>query len=136
MRLLPGQKKISAYFNLDHGTGRIRGIYMQGNAAVRPIFSSFLQPFADLGASTLSILNQGSSDHMPFTSVGIPAFTFIQDPIDYESRTHHTNRDVAANLLEGDLKQAAVVAASLVLHTANRDALLPRLPLPAPLPKP
>jgi carboxypeptidase Q len=136
MSLLPGQKKISAYFNFDHGTGRVRGIYLQGNEAVRSVFSSFLNPFADLGASTLSILNRGSSDHMPFTSVGIPAFTFLQDPIDYESRTHHTNRDVAANLLEEDLKQAAVVAASLVLHMANRDALLPRLPLPAPLKKP
>jgi carboxypeptidase Q len=135
MQLLPAQKKVSAYFNLDHGTGRIRGISMQGNESVRPIFSSFLQPFADLGAANLTILNQGSSDHMPFTSVGIPAFTFLQDPIDYETRTHHNNRDVAANLLEGDLKQAAVVAASLVLHTANRDALLPRLPLPAPLKK-
>jgi hypothetical protein len=132
MRLKPGQSKISAYFNFDNGTGRVRGIYMQGNEAVRPIFSSFLAPFSDLGANTLTIANTGSTDHMPFTSVGIPAFTFIQDPIDYETRTHHTTLDLAANLLEGDLKQAAVVTASVVLHTANRDAILPRLPLPAP----
>ena len=135
MHLKPEQSKISAYFNFDNGTGRVRGIYMQGNAAVRPIFSSFLSPFADLGANTLTINNTGSTDHMPFTSVGIPAFTFIQDPIDYETRTHHTNLDLAANLMEGDLKQAAVVTASVVLHTANRDALLPRMPLPAPFAK-
>jgi carboxypeptidase Q len=131
MKLLPDHGKVSAYFNFDNGTGRIRGIYMQGNTAVRPIFRSFLDPFSDLGASTLTIINKGSTDHMPFVSVGIPAFTFIQDPIDYETRTHHTNRDVAAYLLEDDLKQAAVVTASVVLHTANRDNLLPRLPLPA-----
>ena len=132
MRLRPEQATVSAYFNFDHGTGRVRGLYMQGNEAVRPIFSAFLDPFADLGASTLTIMNKGSTDHMPFTAVGIPAFTFIQDPIDYETRTHHSNRDVAAFLLENDLKQAAVVTASVVLHTANRDALLPRLPLPSP----
>jgi Zn-dependent M28 family amino/carboxypeptidase len=132
MRLLPAQSKISAYFNFDNGTGRIRGIYMQGNEAVRPIFSALLEPFADLGAATLSIVNKGSTDHMPFTSVGIPAFNFIQDPIDYETRTHHSNRDVAYYLIENDLKQAAVVTASVVLHVANRDGLLPRLPLPSP----
>jgi hypothetical protein len=132
MKLKPEQSKISAYFNFDNGTGRVRGIYMQGNEALRPIFSSFLAPFADLGANHLTIINQGSTDLMPFTSVGIPAFNFIQDPIDYESRTHHTNFDVAGNLLEGDLKQAAVITASVVLHTANRDERLPRLPLPAP----
>lgn len=135
MKLLPEQAKVSAYFNFDHGTGRVRGLYLQGNEAARPVLSSFLNPFADLGASTLTIANKGSSDHMPFTSVGIPAFSFIQDPIDYETRTHHTNRDVAAYLLEHDLKQAAVVTASVVLHTANRDELMPRMPLPKPQPK-
>jgi hypothetical protein len=132
MRLLPAQSKVSAYFNFDNGTGRIRGIYMQGNEAVRPVFSALLQPFADLGAANLSIVNKGSTDHMPFTSVGIPAFNFMQDPIDYETRTHHSNRDVAYYLIENDLKQAAVVTASVVLHVANRDGLLPRLPLPSP----
>jgi hypothetical protein len=136
MHLLPDQSKISAYFNFDNGTGRIRGIYLQANAAVRPIFSQYLAPFKDLGASTLTIRNTGSTDHMPFTSVGIPAFTFIQDPIDYDTRTHHSNRDLAAYLLENDLKQAAVITASVVLNTANRDAMLPRLPLPAPRQKP
>lgn len=132
MKLLPAQSKVSAYFNFDHGTGRVRGLSLQGNEAVRHIFAAFLDPFADLGAANLTILNQGSSDHMPFTSVGIPAFMILQDPIDYETRTHHTNRDVAHHLIEEDLRQAAVVTASLVLHTANRDALLPRMPLPAP----
>ena len=132
MSLKPEQERVSAYFNIDNGTGRIRGIYMQGNPAVRPIFSAMLEPFRDLGATTLTIANVGSTDHMPISSVGIPAFTFIQDPLDYETRTHHTNVDVALNLASEDLKQAAVVAASVVYHTANREERLPRLPLPAP----
>ena len=131
MTLKPDQARVSAYFNIDNGTGRIRGIYMQGNSAVRPIFAAMLEPFRDLGATTLTIANVGSTDHMPISSVGIPAFTFIQDPLDYESRTHHTNLDVAANLSGDDLKQASVVAASIVYHTANRAELLPRAPLPA-----
>jgi Zn-dependent M28 family amino/carboxypeptidase len=132
MRLKPAHATVSAYFNFDNGTGRVRGVYLQGNAAVRPIFARFLAPFADLGAGTLTLKNVGSTDHMPFTSVGIPAFTFIQDPIDYEERTHHTNLDVAANLLENDLKQAAVVTAAMLYQTANLDALLPRTPSPKP----
>lgn len=130
MRLLPAQAKISAYFNIDHGTGRVRGIYTQANAPVRPVFDQILAPFADLGAATTTLKNEGSTDHMPFVSVGIPAFVFIQDPIDYESRTHHTNLDVAALLLKDDLAQAATVVASVLYHVANRDELLPRLPLP------
>ncbi len=132
MRLLPAQAKVSAYFNFDNGTGRIRGIYAQGNAAVRPILASILEPWRDLGAATTTIKNVGSTDHMPISSVGIPAFTFIQDPVEYESRTHHTNLDVAANLVGDDLKQASTVVASVLYHVANRDALLPRLPLPKP----
>jgi Zn-dependent M28 family amino/carboxypeptidase len=131
MVLKPDQARVSAYFNIDNGTGRIRGIYMQGNAAVRPILAAILEPFRDLGATTLTIANVGSTDHMPISSVGIPAFTFIQDPVDYETRTHHTNLDVAANLQGKDLEQAAVVAASVVYHTANRAERLPRAPLPA-----
>jgi len=130
MVLRPEQARVSAYFNIDNGTGRIRGIYLQGNAAVRPIFAAMLEPLRDLGATTLTIANVGSTDHMPISSVGIPAFTFIQDPIDYETRTHHTNLDVAANLRGEDLKQAAVVAASVVYHTANRAERLPRAVLP------
>jgi carboxypeptidase Q len=130
MRLLPAQAKVSAYFNIDHGTGRVRGIYAQANAAARPVFEQILAPFSDFGATTTTLKNEGSTDHMPFVSVGIPAFVFIQDPIDYESRTHHTNLDVAGLLLKDDLAQASVVVASVLYHVANRDELLPRMPLP------
>ena len=136
MRLEPAQAKVSAYFNIDHGTGRVRGIYTQANEAVRPIFDQILAPFADLGATTTTLRNEGSTDHMPFVSVGIPAFTFIQDPIDYESRTHHTNLDVGGLLLKEDLEQASVVVASVLYHVANREDLLPRRPLPPPHTKP
>jgi Zn-dependent M28 family amino/carboxypeptidase len=132
MKLLPAQAKVSAYFNIDNGTGRVRGIYTQANEAVRPIFDQILAPFTDLGASTTTIANKGSTDHMPFVSVGIPAFTFIQDPIDYEPRTHHTNLDVASLLLQEDLRQASIVVASVLYHVANRPELLPRRPLPPP----
>jgi Zn-dependent M28 family amino/carboxypeptidase len=132
MKLLPEQARISAYFNFDNGTGRIRGIWLQGNAAVRPIFATMLAPFADLGATTLTLANTGSTDHMPFTAVGIPAFTFLQDPLHYETVTHHTNLDVAANLFPDDLKQAAIVTAGVLYQTANLPQKLPRTPLPAP----
>ncbi|HEU4641351.1 MAG TPA: M20/M25/M40 family metallo-hydrolase [Gemmatimonadaceae bacterium] len=132
MHLLPEHSRISAYFNIDNGTGRIRGIYLQNDSAVRPIFAAWLAPFADLGANTLTIANTGSTDHMPFTAVGIPAFEFIQDPLDYETLTHHSNADVASNLVPGDLEQAAIVVASVLYHAANRDALLPRGVLPLP----
>ena len=132
MRLLPDHAKFSAYFNVDHGTGRLRGFYLQGNAAARPILAAFLDPFRDLGASTLSISNAGSTDHMPFASVGLPAFNSIQDPIDYDPKTHHTSLDFADYLLEDDLKQSAVVMASLLYHIAMRDERMPRTPLPAP----
>lgn len=125
-RARPAARRVSAYFNVDNGAGRIRGLYLQGNAAVRPVFGAYLEPFRDLGAANLTLKNAGSTDHMPFVAVGIPAFTFIQDPLDYHTRTHHTHRDVAAMLVEDDLKQAAVVVASVLYHTANRDAPLPR----------
>ncbi len=130
MRLLPDHARVSAYFNVDGGTGRIRGLYLQGNPLVRPIFAAMLEPLRDLQATTLTIANTGGTDHMPFTSVGIPAFTFIQDPIDYDTRTHHTSADVGALLLENDLRQAAVVVATVLYHTANRAERLPRPPLP------
>ncbi|HVF40709.1 MAG TPA: M28 family peptidase [Gemmatimonadaceae bacterium] len=132
MRLAPGHNKFSAYFNVDHGTGPIRGFYLQGNAAARPVLGAFLAPFRDLGASTLSIKNYGSTDHMPFSSVGLPAFNTIHDPIDYETVTHHTSLDFADYLIEDDMRQASIVIASLLYHTAMRDALMPRTPLPAP----
>jgi hypothetical protein len=130
MKLKPEHEKLAAYFNLDNGTGRIRGVYLQGNEAVRPIFESWLKPFHYLGATTLAIQSVGGTDHLDFDHVGLPGFQFIQDPIDYETRTHHTNLDVYEAILPDDLKQAAVIVASFAYHTAMRDEKLPRKPLP------
>jgi hypothetical protein len=122
------QAGLSAYFNLDNGSGRIRGIYLQGNAAARPVFESLLAPFADLGADHVTIANTGETDHIPFWALGLPAFQFIQDPLDYDARVHHSDLDVGDYLREADLEQAAVVMASVVYHVAMRDALIPRTP--------
>ena len=124
----PAQEKVSAYYNMDNGTGKIRGVYLQGNAAVEPIFRSWLAPFHDLDAATLSISNTSSTDHIPFDRAGIPGFQFIQDPIAY-GRTHHSNMDVVDHVMEDDLKQAATIVAAFAYHTAQRDARLPRKPL-------
>lgn len=122
----PEHEKLSAYFNLDNGSGKIRGVFLQGNEGIRPIFEAYLKPFDHLGASTLSILNTGGTDHMPFDAVGLPGFQFIQDPLDYGSRLHHTNIDVLEGVIEEDLKINAVIIASLAYHTAMRDERLPR----------
>jgi len=122
----PEHEKLAAYFNLDNGGGRIRGIYLQGNEAVRPIFEAYLAPFNYLGATVTSASNTGSTDHMPFEALGLPAFQFIQDPLDYESRTHHSTLDVYEELVEDDLKQASAVVATFAYHTANRTERLPR----------
>lgn len=119
-------EKISAYFNLDNGTGKIRGVYLQGNAGVQNIFTSWLAPFADLDAKTLTLQNTGGTDHLAFDAVGIPGFQFIQDPIEYNSRTHHTNMDSFDHLLADDLKQAATVVAAFIYNAAMRDEKLPR----------
>ncbi|MCG8606215.1 peptidase M28, partial [bacterium] len=100
--------------------------------AVRPIFAAYLKPFEDLGATTLTIRNTGGTDHLAFDAVGLPGFQFIQDPIDYSTRTHHTNMDVYDHVLKSDLMQASVIMASFVYHTAMRDEKLPRKPLPKP----
>jgi hypothetical protein len=126
----PDHEKVAGYFNLDNGTGKIRGVYMQGNEGVRPIFRAWLAPFKDLGATTLSLSNTGGTDHQAFDAVGIPGFQFIQDPVEYETRTHHSNMDVYDRIQEDDLKQAATVMASFVYNTAMRDKKLPRKPLP------
>ena len=130
MKLKPDHEKLAAYYNLDYGTGKIRGVYLQGNEAVRPIFESWLAPFHYLGATTLSIQSVGGTDHLDFDHVGLPGYQFIQDPIDYETRTHHTNLDVYESIQPDDLKQAAVIVASFVYHTAMRDEKLPRKALP------
>lgn len=130
MVLTPDHKKISAYYNLDNGTGKIRGIYLQGNASAGPIFQSWLTPFADLGAKTVTVSNTGGTDHQAFDAVGIPGFQFIQDPADYNTRTHHSNMDTYDRLVEDDLKQASTIVASFVYNTSQREAQIPRKELP------
>ena len=132
MELKPTHSKIAAYFNLDNGTGKIRGVYLQGNDKVRPIFTQWLEPFNALGAKTLSISNTGGTDHLAFDAVGIPGFQFIQDEIEYSTRTHHTNMDSYDHLIAADLTQAATIVASFVYNAANRDEKLPRKELPKP----
>ena len=128
--ILPAHAKVSGYFNFDDGTGKIRGVYMQGNDMMRPIFSAWFAPFRDLGVTTLTVAGEYGSDQVPFDQAGIPGFQFIQDPIEYETRTHHSNMDVYDRLQAGDLMQSAAVLASVVYHAANRDEMLPRKPLP------
>lgn len=130
MHLQPDHAKLSAYFNVDNGTGKIRGIFLQGNEDVRPVFQKWMEPFKSMGMTTLSIRSTGGTDHVSFDEVGLPGFQFIQDPIEYETRTHHTNMDVYERLQEEDLKQMAVIVASFVYMTANSEQLLPRNPLP------
>jgi carboxypeptidase Q len=130
MELKPEQAKVSAYYNLDNGGGKIRGVFMQGNEELRPIFTAWLAPFADLGASTLTIKNTGSTDHISFDEIGIPGFQFIQDGLDYGTRDHHTNMDLFDRASANDLMQASIIMASFVYHTAMRDEQLPRKPLP------
>jgi carboxypeptidase Q len=126
----PEYGKLSAYFNVDNGTGKIRGIYAQENAAVVPIFEEWLTPLKDLGATTVTMRNTRGTDHESFDAVGLPAFQFIQDEIEYETRTHHTNQDVYERLQREDLMQASVVLATFVWQAASRDANLPRKPMP------
>jgi carboxypeptidase Q len=127
---LPGHRDLAAYFNIDNGSGKIRGIYAEGNVAAVPIFQEWLQPFAAMGASTVSIQNTGGTDHVFMQSVGIPGFQFIQDPLDYGSRIHHTNIDTYDHLKAEDMRQAAVILASFLINAANRDEPLPRGPVP------
>ncbi len=134
MTLKPEQEKLAAYYNLDNGTGKIRGVYLQGNAAAGPIFQSWLTPFNDLGATTITINNTGGTDHQSFDAIGLPGFQFIQDPMDYNSRTHHSNMDTYDRLVEDDLKQAATIVASFVYHTSERAEKIPRKELPKPAP--
>ena len=126
----PGHARLSAYFNMDNGTGRIRGIYAQQNAAAVPIFEAWLRPFSDLGANTVTMRGTGGTDHQAFDSVGLPGFQFIQDEADYSTRTHHTNMDVYDRLQREDLMQASVILASFAYHAAVRDGSFPRKPLP------
>ncbi len=126
LTLKPEQKLVSGYFNYDNGTGKIRGIYAQGNAGVAPIVRAWMEPFQDLGMTTLSMRDTGGTDHLSFDAVGIPGFQFIQDPMDYSTLTHHSNLDVYEHIRPDDLKQAAIIMASFVYNTAMRDEMLPR----------
>lgn len=128
----PDYQKISGYFNLDNGSGRIRGVFLQENAAVAPIFAQWMEPLKDLGVTTLTMRNTGGTDHEAFDAIGIPGFQFIQDRLDYGSRTHHSNMDTYERLQAEDLAQAAAVEAIFVYNTAMRDQMLPRKPFPHP----
>ena len=135
MKTLPEYDKFSAYYNVDNGGGRIRGIYLQGNEMCRPIFEAWLAPLRDLGVTTISIRNTGGTDHLSFDAVGLPGFQFIQDPLEYDTRTHHTNMDVYDRIPREDMMQMSAVVATLVVHTANREEKLPRKPRPEPRPQ-
>jgi carboxypeptidase Q len=126
----PEYEKFSAYFNLDNGTGRIRGIYMQGNESVRTLFRGWLTPFSDLGAQTLTLANTGSTDHVSFDNIGLPGFQFIQDTLEYNTRTHHSTQDTFERIQSDDVKQAAAIMAAFVYQTAMLDEKLPRKPAP------
>jgi carboxypeptidase Q len=130
--LKPEHARLDAYFNADNGTGKFLGIFTEGNAAVANIFRQWAIPIADLGFTTISPRNTGSTDHAVFQQAGLDGFQFIQDPRDYDTRTHHTNQDVYERLSHEDLAQAAVIMAIFVYNTAQRDAMLPRTPLPHP----
>jgi Zn-dependent M28 family amino/carboxypeptidase len=135
LTLKPEQKLVSGYFNYDNGTGRIRGVYLQENAAVAPIFKQWIEPLRDLGVAALSMRTTGGTDHISFDAVGIPGFQFIQDPMDYSTLTHHSNLDVYEHIRPDDLRQAAVVMATFVYNTAMRDDMLPRKPIRPEEPK-
>jgi hypothetical protein len=132
MQLKPDHDKMSVYFNVDNGTGQIRGVYLQGNTAARPVFEAWMQPFKDFGMTTLTNRNTGGTDHTNFDDVGLPGFQFIQDPIEYDTRTHHTSMDTFERIQSKDMMQNAVIVASLAYQAANSPEMFPRKPLPAP----
>ena len=132
MQLTPAHAKFSSYFNIDNGTGKIRGIYLQGNEACKNIFTKWFDAYGDSSAHTITISNTGGTDHQSFDAVGLPGFQFIQDPIEYNERTHHSNMDTYDHLIEDDLKQIASIVATFVYNAAQRDEKLPRKELPKP----
>jgi hypothetical protein len=136
LKMKPEYETFSAYFNLDNGTGKVRGVYMEGNDAVRPIFRKWLAPFREMGATTLTASPTGGTDHMSFDGIGLPGFQFIQDPVEYETRTHHSNQDVYDRLQAEDLQQASVIMATFIYNAAMRDEKMPRKPLPPATPPP
>jgi len=135
MQLKPEHAGVSAYFNLDAGTGAIRGIFLQGNGAAAPVLDRWMAPFRNMGVTVLSPRTAPGSDHLSFDAVGLPAFHFVQDLLDYETRTRHSNMDVYDRLQSSDLIQNAVIVASFAYHAANANDLLPRKPVPPPNPE-
>jgi carboxypeptidase Q len=131
----PDYDRLSVYFNLDNGAGRVRGIYCQGNDSAMPVFRGWLDPFADLGARTVTLSNTGGTDHLSFDRIGLPAFQFIQDPLDYRARTHHSNQDNFDRVPMADLKQSATVIAWVAWKAANEPERFPRKPLAATRPE-
>jgi len=129
----PEFEKFDVYFNNDNGGGKVRGVHMQGNEAVRSIFRSWLTVYGDPSAQTLTIANTGGTDHLSFDGVGLPGFQYIQDMIDYGIRTHHTNMDVVERIVEDDLKQAATIMAVFAYNAAMRDSMFPRKPVQPPM---
>lgn len=123
---------LDAYYNLDNGTGKVRGVYTQENFAIAPIFKQWIAPLSDLGVTTISYRNTGGTDHLGFDAVGLPGFQFIQDPMDYETRVHHSDMDVYDRLHQADLAQAAVVEAIFLWNTSQREEMMPRKPYPHP----
>ena len=134
MQLKPEHAKLAGYFNVDNGTGQIRGVYLQGNEGVAPIFQAWMEPFRNMGMTTVAIRNTGGTDHTSFDAVGLPGFQFIQDEVEYNARTHHSNMDLYERVQREDMMRNAVIVASFVYHAANRDEKLPRKPLPKPQP--
>lgn len=128
----PEHSKFDVYFNIDNGSGKLRGVYLQGNQGAEPIFREWMKPFADSGMNTISIQNTGGTDHQSFDAVGLPGFQFIQDPLEYDTRTHHSNMDLYDRVQEGDLRQMATIVSTFVYQAANRDAMFPRKPAVAP----
>ena len=122
----PAYDHLAAYYNLDNGTGKIRGIYIQGNETARPIFETWLAPFGDIGAKTVSLAGTGGTDHLPFDAIGLPGFQFIQDQVEYETRTHHSNQDNFDRIQADDIKQASTILAAFAYQTAMMDGKLPR----------
>lgn len=125
-----GYDQLKAYFNLDNGAGKIRGIYAENNVAAEPLLKKWLSPFADMGAGTVVTSRTGGTDHEYMQAVGLPGFQFIQDPLDYGSRVHHSNIDTLDHAPPDDVRQAATVLAAMLWQAANSDAVLPRPPLP------
>jgi Zn-dependent M28 family amino/carboxypeptidase len=132
MKLKPEHAKMAAYFNYDNGGGKIRGVYAQGNDMVKPIFEAWLAPWRDMGATTVTMRPTGGTDHLSYDAVGLPGFQFIQDPLEYMTRTHHSNMDVYDRIPAGDMMQSAAIMASFVYNAATRPEMLPRKPLPKP----